>query len=151
MDQDNYISNEEWLYRSIRNQESECFYNDDDQLIITRDAFRDINKEPSVDRAKLRNFDPSLSQLSKTDGVVSINTGRVRSIGEIKTKTENDGTVHSVDAVYEPTLENLSHSKITVEPKFFGSDNKQKKAFKLLRIALAKLATENGWILEPKS
>ncbi len=36
-----------------------------------------------------------------------------------------------------------------VKPELFGSQNKQKKAFSLLQIALARLATKNGWTLEP--
>ncbi|MBS0298386.1 MAG: hypothetical protein JSR32_00395 [Proteobacteria bacterium] len=149
MDEDNFISNEEWLYRSVRNQETECYFNDDGQLIIKPDAFRDRNKEPSVDRAKLRNFNPSLSKLSETDGVVSLNTYCVRSIGEVKTNKDDGDLTHSVDVIYEPTPENLAHSKITVEPNFFGSEKKQKNAFKLLRISLARLATQKGWILKP--
>lgn len=149
MDKDNFISNEEWLYRSVRNQDTEYYFNDDGQLIIKPDAFRDRYLEPSVDRAKLRSFDPSLSKLSNTDGVVSLNTYCVRSIGEVKTKNDDGDLTHSVDAVYEPTPENSTHSKITVEPTFFGSKSKQKNAFKLLRISLARLATKNGWILEP--
>ena len=35
-------------------------------------AFRDRYKKPSVDRAKLKGFDPYLSRLDKTDGVVSL-------------------------------------------------------------------------------
>lgn len=151
MDENEYISNEEWLYRSVRNDETEHYYSDDGQLIIKPDAFRDRYKEPSVDRAKLRSFDPFLSKLSETDGVVSLNAFCIRSIGEVRTKKDDvDVIKHSVDIIYEPVHENLAHSKITVEPNFFGSESKQKKGFKLLRIALARLATKNGWILEPK-
>ena len=154
MGDDNSISDEEELYRSVRNQinNAEFFYDDNGQLIITRDAFKDRKKEPSVDRAKLRNFNPSLSKLSESDGIVSLNTKNVRAIGDVKTNTEEGVRGHSVDVVYAPinnTPKNLAHSQVTVEPIFFGSDNKQKKAFKLLRIALARLATKSGWILSP--
>lgn len=154
MDKDNLISDEEELYRSVRNQtdNAEFFYDDSGQLIITKDAFRDREKEPSVDRAKLRNFNPSLSKLSQSDGIVSLITKNVRAIGDVKTNSDKGGLIHSVDVIYAPVYkspENLAHSQITVEPKFFGSENKQKKSFKLLRISLARLATESGWILEP--
>ncbi|WP_411726201.1 hypothetical protein [Methyloglobulus sp.] len=156
MDEDNFISDEEELYRSVRKLseiDSEYIYDDTGHLIFTKDAFRDQKKEPSVDRAKLRNFNPSLSKLSETDGIVSLITKEVRSIGKIETKGDVKNLSHAVDVIYNPIHdehENLAHSLITVEPKFFGSENKQKKAFKLLRIALARLATQRGWKLEPK-
>lgn len=155
MDEDNLISDEEELYRSVRSQTefTEYFYDDFGQLKITEDAFRDRNKEPSVDRAKLRDFNPALSKLSETDGIVSLIKKDVRSIGEVETRGEVNNISHAVDVIYVPIFakpENLAHSQITVEPKFFGSENKQKKAFKLLRIALARLATQSGWKLEPK-
>jgi hypothetical protein len=154
MDRNDIISDQEELYRSVRSDEiyKEFYYNDVGQLIITEEAFRDRNKEPSVDRAKLRGFNPILSKLSETDGIVSLIANDVRSIGDVKTNNDNGESFHSVDVVYDPInepIENLAHSQITVEPKFFGSDNKQKKAFKLLRIALARLATKKGWTVEP--
>jgi hypothetical protein len=46
---------------------------------------------------------------------------------------------------------NPAHSQIIVKPEFFGSKSKQDKVFKLLQRALARLATENGWTLEPQA
>ncbi len=154
MGKDDFISDDEELYRSIRSQPDydEYNYNDAGQLIITYQAFSDRFKKPSVDRAKLRNFTPSLSKLSKTDGIVSLNTKDVRCIGEVETKEGDGNLIRSVDVVYDPICEvpkNLAHSQITVVPEFFGSEKKQKKAFRLLRIALARLATKTGWTLNP--
>jgi hypothetical protein len=47
--------------------------------------------------------------------------------------------------------ENYAHSQIIVAPEFFGTGSKQKSTFKKLRVALATLATENGWRLEPQA
>lgn len=148
-----HISNQEILYRSVRSKDnSEYFYNEDNQLIITRAAFSDKIKQPSVDRAELRDFTPSLSKLNESDGIVSLITGDVRAIGSIETPHEEASNVkHAVEVVYSPRQENNAHSHVTVEPSFFGSDKKQKKAFKLLRIALARLATNSGWLLEPQT
>ncbi|MDE0484863.1 MAG: hypothetical protein OXI67_20005 [Candidatus Poribacteria bacterium] len=91
-----------------------------------------------------------MSKRSSTDGIVSLITADVRSIGTVKTKIQNaDAIVHAVDVIYDPTPENPAHSKIVVSPEFFGSNNKQRNVFKLLQLALAELAEKNGWTLEP--
>ena len=36
-----------------------------------------------------------------------------------------------------------------INPEFFDSESKQKKVFKFLRKALARLATAHGWTLRP--
>ena len=145
------VQNDEELYRSVRGKlEAKEYSFDRGRLIILPAAFRDRYKKPSVDRAKLREFTPSLSKLNETDGIVSIMANDVRSIGEVKTKVQNDDIIaHAVDIIPDPTPENPAHSQIVVNPEFFGSKNKQRNAFKLLQIALATLATQNGWTLEP--
>ena len=78
---DDYVSDDESLYRSVRGalSEMEYYYDESDRsLIITEDAFRDRDKEPSVDRAKLKNFNPQESKLSETDGIVTLITEEVR-------------------------------------------------------------------------
>ena len=129
----------------------EYSYDDTGKLRFSSQAFRDLNKKPSVDRAELKGFNPSLSKLNHTDGIVSLMTRDIRAIGTVKTKIKDaDAVVHAVDVLYDPTPENPAHSQIIVNPEFFGSKNKQKNAFKLLRRSLAKLATKNGWTLEPQ-
>ena len=60
---------------------------------------------------------------------------------------------YSMLLVFEPKPKeyNKAHAQVIVNPKFFGSNNKQKKAFKLLRISLARLATERGWTIPPNT
>lgn len=154
---DTVIANEEELYRSIRGrkEDGEYHYNDDGMLVINPDAFRDRNKEPSVDRAALRDHNPVLSRKPPTDGieqgVVTLLTLNVRDIGDVVTPVDGGKNVtHSVDVIYDPLPDNIAHAKVTVEPEFFGAENKKKKAFKLLRISLAYLATDAGWTLEPR-
>lgn len=148
---EDYVSDKEELYRSVRKDINADEYRyDDGELVITSQAFRDSQREPSVDRAKLRDFDPNKSRIDKGDGVVSLIAKDVRQIGDVKSKTENDETKHAVDIKPDPVSNNEAHALITVQPEFFGSQSKQKKSFKLLRIALARLATENGWTIEPK-
>jgi len=157
---DDFIYDDEELYRSVRSnlhsntQDEEYVYDDENRLRFRINAFRDRKKEPSIDRAKLRNFNPSSARLSPTDGIVSLIAKDVRSIGDIVTRTDPEDIVHAVDIIYDPRYEppkNLAHSRIIVKPEFFGSSSKQKKSFKLLQIALARLATKNGWTLPPAS
>ncbi len=151
MKKNNYVRNEEELYRSVRGELGEEYsYGPKGNLQISSEAFRDRDRKPSVDRAELREFNPTLSKLSDTDGIVSLMTANVRAIGAVETKVLNeDVVVHAVDVVYAPTPENPAHSQIIVKPEFFGSKNKQRNVFKLLRLALAELAEKNGWTLEP--
>jgi hypothetical protein len=151
MKKNDYVRNEEELYRSVRGKlEEEYSYGPKGNLQISSEAFRDRDRKPSVDRAELRKFNPALSKLSDTDGVVSLMTAEVRAIGIVKTKIQNeDAVVHAVDVVYDPTPENPAHSQIIVKPELFGSKSKQKNTFKLLQLALAELAAKNGWTVEP--
>ena len=147
MNRNDSVQDDEELYRSVRGklEYDEYSYNDAGELTIQPAAFRDRNREPSVDRAKLREFDPSLSKLSDTDGIVSLITSDVRAI-PIEDRT--------IDVIYNPISENPAHSQITMTPKKFISNisnSRQSKAFKSLQKALALLATENGWTLEPKA
>ena len=152
-----YVSDDEELYRNVRPEEDarEYYYDPTTgRLIITSQAFLDIKKEPSVDRAKLKDFDPRNSLLNENNGILSLITEEVRQVGEVKTK-ENGETriIHTVDVIPDPNPpeapDNDAHSRIVVEPKFLPSD-RQDKAFKLLKRALARLATNRGWTLEPK-
>ena len=157
MDKNDYIVDDEQLYRSVRgkSKDDEYYYDGTTgELIIRPKAFLDRKRRPSVDRAKLREFNPALSKLGETDGIVSLVTDEVRAIGEVITKTDMESVAHAVDVVYKPIStppekENLAHSEITVRPKFFGSNNKQDNAFKWLRRALSIIATKYGWTLQP--
>ena len=152
-----HVSDEEDLYRRVRaslsEDEDEYYYNEhDDRPIITRNAFRDRDKEPSVDRAKLKSFNPHLSKINESDGIVTLVTRDVRGIGDVVTITEDETKVeHAVDVQPDPEEDNEANALIGVLPEFLGSKSKQKNVFKLLRISLARLATENGWTVPPST
>lgn len=150
MNKNDFVRDDEVLYRSVRGKYGEEYSYDNGKLEISSEAFRDRERKPSVDRAELKGYNPSLTKRSDTDGIVSLITADVRSIGTVKTKIQNaDAIFHAVDVIYDPTPENPAHSKIVVSPEFFGSNNKQGNVFKLLQLALAELAERNGWTLEP--
>ena len=145
------VQDNEELYRNVRGKLKDNEYSiQEGKLIIGYRAFWDRSKKPSVDRAKLKDFDPASALLCKTNGIVSIKASDVRAIGTVKTKHENEVRAdHAVDVIPDPTCENPAHSIIIVKPELFDSQSKQRNAFKLLQIALAGLATKNGWTLEP--
>jgi hypothetical protein len=149
----NYVSDEEKLYRNVRGEGADEFFYDPTtgRLKIESKAFLDQQKEPSVDRAKLKNFDPQKSRIGKEDGVVTIITQEVRQIGDVVTNNNEGKKVnHAVDVNPDPISQNAAHARIVVVPRFFGSQSKKDKAFRLLRIALARLASQRGWTLEPQ-
>ena len=123
MNKDDFIENDEELYRRYS-------YDSETKVKINSKAFFDRDRQPSVDRAKLRDFQPTLSKWCDTDGIVSLIAGEVRGI-----LIEN----HTVDVIYAPILEdpkNLAHSLITIKSKVNVSKSKQKEAFNTLRRSL---------------
>lgn len=150
------IDDNEELYRNVRGEEDADEYQIDrntGRLRFTSQAFLDRKTTPSVDRAKLRNYEPRLSLISDSNGIASLIAEEVRSIGNVKSKDDKGKEIHhAVDVLHDPNppedRENDAHSLIIVDPKFLSSD-KQGKAFKLMRKALAILATKRGWTLDP--
>ena len=145
------VQDNEELYRNVRGKLEDKEYSiQEGKPRIEYHAFWDPSKKPSVDRAKLKDFDPASALLSKTNGIVSIKASDVRAIGTVKTKHANEVIAdHAVDVIPDPTPDNPAHAIIVVKPELFDTESKQKNAFKLLQIALADLATKNGWIIEP--
>ena len=153
MRENEIVEDDEELYRNVHGdpQFDEYYYDVEGKLIFQRAAFNDTDKKPSVDRAKMVGDNPSDALLNPTNGIVSLLAKDVRAITGVKTTVENETTVHAVDVVYDPECERLAHSIITVKPEYPKVGNQQKKAFRRLRTALARLATQNGkWTVQPK-
>ena len=151
MNNNDLVRDDEELYRRIEGDvESEHYAYKGEKLTIRPKSFMDPCKKPSVDRAELRCHDPSLSRLDETQGVVSLIACDVRAIDEVITRIEDRKIVHDVDVDYDPEPGNSAHSKIIVIPELCGTRSKQERVFRSLRTALADIATENGWTLEPQ-
>ena len=114
MNKNGFIRDDEVLYRSVRGKYGEEYsYDNIGKLKISSEAFRDRDRKPSVDRAELRGFNPVLSKLNDTDGVISLMTANVRAIGTVKTKILNeDVVIHAVDVIYAPLQEILPIHKL---------------------------------------
>ncbi|MYF98582.1 hypothetical protein F4212_05520 [Candidatus Poribacteria bacterium] len=141
MDNNNFVRDKEELYRSVRGEIKYDEYSINDAPAV----FRDRQRQPSVDRAELRGFDPLLSKLGTTDGIVSLITGEVRCLP----KEDIELTDHTIDVIYMPTTENIAHSQIMMNPTGSISKTRKKKAFKSLQKVLARLANLKGWTLKP--
>ena len=149
MAENDRVEHDEELYRNVRRKWNPPHYTcKDGRLVIEYHAFYDEGGiRPSVDRAKLLNFNPSCALLNDTNGIVSLRVGDVRRIGEIN--KVNDSVHHAVDVVFCPKCDRPAHSLIIMKPEHFASNTKQRNAFRFLQKALARLATENGWTLPP--
>jgi len=137
MNKNDYVEDDEELYRRlpINDHIHRYSHNNEGKVEINSKAFFDRDQQPSVDRAKLKNYDPKTSKLHDTDGIVSLIAGEVRGI-----TIDN----HTVDVIYAPILDfpkNLSHSLITVSSKNDLSKSKRKQAFSTLRRSLVLLST----------
>ena len=143
------VQDNEELYRNARRNWNPPHYTcEDGKLVIEYHAFYDDGGvQPSVDRAKLLNFDPSCALLNDTNGIVSMRAGDVRRIGDIN--RVGDSVDHAVDVVFCPECDRPAHSLIIMKPERFDSNNKQRNALRFLQKALARLATKNGWTLPP--
>ncbi|MBF3898958.1 hypothetical protein ISI01_26155 [Burkholderia pseudomallei] len=147
---DDSVQNDEHLYRRVPNIPS-MFSTVNGKLQLSSSAFNDpgsngSQKRPSVDRAKLRNFDPAQSKTAPTQGIVGLVAGEVRAIRDVK-KTDPSGTTiytHDVDVVPEPLPENESHAVVTVSPQFAS-----RRPFDRLKDSLARLAEQKGWLVPP--
>ncbi len=141
MDNNDCVQNDETLYRSVKGDEQSGEYRyKGGQLEIRSKAFLERTQKPSVDRAKLRGCDPSLSRLDETQGVVSFNVATIRAIRL---------NFHTVDVMPDPLPNNCAHALITMVPKHCVETDLRDKDFRALRYALADIATENGWTLPP--
>lgn len=148
MAENHRVDDDEELYRNVRTNWTPPHYTCEEGILtIEYHAFYDDGGKPSVDRAKLLNFDPSCALLNNTNGIVSMRAGDVRRIGDIN--KVDDSVDHAVDVVFCPKSDRPAHSLIIMNPERFDSKNKQKNAFRFLQKALARLTTANGWTLPP--
>ena len=154
MAENDYVENDEELYRNVRRNWKPPHYTcKDGRLVIEYHAFWDSSpsKAPSVDRAKLLDCNPRRALLNKTNGIVSIRTSDVRAITDVITENDDKPITHDIDVEPAHTDDRPAHAQITVDPDYLESKREREKTFKRLQRALARLAnkfiTEHGWTL----
>lgn len=147
---ENSITDDEILYRRVPSGRNLYEILSDGTIRLSSQAFYESGHRPSVDRAKLRNYDPKLTLGQFSGGVVSFVTLDVRSITiDVLDKQINSSYHYVVDVepapVFDhPTLtDNPAHAEIYTIPLC------DKKAFKILRERLLQLANARSWEIVP--
>ena len=127
-----HVHDDEELYRFFKDI-PEIVQVTDSGWRLKRSAFTGGSKnslEPSVDRAWLKDYDPSRSQRRASDGVVCFVTKDIRedkSVPDRNFDVEPD-PIRDDDRQYE----NLAHAKITADPKL-ETEGQFKKLQRLLQ------------------
>ena len=138
---ENFITNEEILYRCVFHERN-CYQIIDNTAEVSTLAFTDKNKQPSVDRANLCNYDPSHTQKNDQDAVVSLITENVRAIKIVQNDPKgNPEFPYKIDVIYRPLDENVAHAQIEPSPEY-----RNRTPFKKLLERLAYLAK---WEISP--
>jgi hypothetical protein len=130
------VSDDEWLHRRVRL--GECRRVQAPKQ-LSSSAFNDAGKKPSVDRAALR--PATETKIEANDGVVRLLTASVRGIGIPIAAPNPPNFEVDVWARVEP--ENAAHAQIEPIP------NMSRSRFDKLKEALARLAEEEDWVIEP--
>jgi len=134
-DQPEYrVEDEELLYRRVL---AVHFPVVEGQRRLSSQAFTDRSREPSVDRAKLRDHRPELTQENTACAVFSITARQVREI-ELPLRRGNDEVmVRPFDVRPMPTEANPAHAEIyAVLPEFGGRSGFDKLLKELRKIAV---------------
>ena len=142
MKQDEIEDNEK-LYRRViihkintHPNERKYYYDISGVLKVTPQAFLDKDRQPSIDRACNRNYDPTETQNDDTDGIILLIAG------DIRNKVNIEG--HDVYVKYDPEYGNIAHSLILLKPHP-NTKNKRGK----FREDLADIANMRGWEMGP--
>jgi len=141
------VDDNEQLYRRVL---KEHYTVEGGVLRISSQAFSDRRWEPSVDRARLREFDPRRTQVSADSGVVSIVARDVRAITQVTRQQDNVTTVFMPDPIEDPISAsqgveaNPAHAVIVTNPRIPNGST-----FRKLLEALSYLANKTGWVLPP--
>lgn len=145
------VDNDDELYRRVPSNQGK-YSIVEGKLRFSTTAFNDPGRKPSVDRAKLRNS-PDETKWDAADGVVSLVASEIRAIKVENTgATQDDPSHYSVDVIPRPITvdnpeglpENMAHAQIESAP-VMTSNNR----FRKLKEALALLADNRGWLIEP--
>jgi hypothetical protein len=151
------IADDEIIYRCVFYGKDYYDIDSDSGLPkISGQAFADRNQKPSVDRAILRDNDPTRTQKTPKDGIVGLVVVDVRKIDTVEQMDSKGNLVkrYKIDVVSDPILgrddepDNCSHAEIRPAP-----DYETKNIFRKLQQRLAVLATERikqeGWEIPP--
>ena len=112
---------------------------------LTSQAFADRTARPSVDRAILRENDPTRTQGDARNAVVRLETHAVRAIADVVRADKKGQPIerHLVDVVSVPLPNNDAHAEIVCAPELL---NLSKNPGRRLLEALVRLA-DDKWVV----
>ncbi len=143
---ENPITDDEVLYRRVpSNMKGLLKTLPDGTLKVSSQAFLDRNYRPSVDRAKLRNFNPSQTLGPFLGGVVSVITGDVRSIVDLVQPPLS----MKVDVEPKPIIDDPIEPDNPAHAEIYTNPICSRSAFQRLCERLALLANSRPWEIEP--
>lgn len=153
------VGDDELLFRSVEGDPAKKHWHrdEDNVLRVSSAAFMDPAYKPSIDRARLCGDDPTWTRRNPADGVVRLTAAGIRAIDPAKV-ADLDAKGHvaqerRVDAVPDPIEEdaalqrraNPAHALVVTTPQIATNN----KAWSRVRAALAFVANEHGWAIEP--
>jgi len=148
---ENPITDDEILYRCVPDNKGLLKIQPNGTFKISSQAFHDPNQRPSVDRARLRENDPSRTLGPYSGGVTSIVTHDVRTIDDLVQYDKDQRPIQDfiVDVEPKPIFDdpnepdNYAHAEIYTNPLC------PRRVFQRLCERLALLANSRPWEIEP--
>lgn len=144
---DDFVYNDEILYRRISARRKLYKIRTDGTIEISSEAFSDRQLRVSVDRAKLCDNNPRFTLGNEPGIVVGLFTSDVRNMDGL-TRNDQKGNPlvqFKIDVEPVPLLENPAHAEIFAIPPFENAD--KRGAFHRLCRRLVRLAEETQSIL----
>lgn len=150
MNRQDRVADDEELYRRVREKVAgqTCYRAEGGKVVFFQSAFNDVSKQPSVDRAILKESDPHRSRLTLEDGIIVLQANAIRRLGPILQLDSRGRRIHeyAVDVLPDPKFGNCAHALVVTRPPISGTG-----AFKRLKDGLVRLANEAGWRIEPRT
>jgi hypothetical protein len=146
---DDFVDDNEILYRRIPAGRRLYNYRTDGTVKISSMAFTDREFRVSVDRAKLCNNNPRYTKGDEPGGVVSLVARDVRSIDDLSHNNPKGRLIQQfkIDVEPAPLQSNPAHAEIYAIPEFTDTD--AQGAFHRLCRRLARLAEARQWEIPP--
>lgn len=146
---EDFVADDELLYRCIFYKTSDgtkTYKVENGRVYVSISAFRDASLAPSVDRAVLCEYNPTYTQKSFEDGVVSLISQDIRLIDSVVQKDPKgrEEFIYKIDVLPRPLPDNGAHAQIEPAPAY-----RSKSVFRKLLERLAFLANQREWEILP--
>jgi hypothetical protein len=143
------VTDDELLYRCVFRGLDKYYRIGSSGVELSSQAFADRGSAPSVDRAKLCNYNPKWTQKNLDDGVVSLIAREVRMIDVAQNDSKgNKLFAYKIDVCPRPVDDNPAHAQIEPSPDYINKTTFRKVTEKLARLATERI-NKQGWEIMP--